>query len=66
MIRYLIALALTALPVSAEPVSLDQLSAYVRGLPTAETRFTQYNSDGSRSRGTLQMQRPGRMRFSEN
>ncbi len=47
----------------AEPLSLDALSAYLNDLVTAETRFTQFNGDGSRSAGTLYIHRPGRMRF---
>ena len=47
----------------AEPLSLEALSAYLNELVTAETRFTQFNGDGSRSAGTLYIHRPGRMRF---
>lgn len=60
------ALLFLATKVSAEPISLDTLSAYINGLNSAETTFTQYNGDGSRSKGNLYIQRPGRMRFEYN
>ena len=44
-------------------VPLEQLSEYFNGIRTLEARFTQANSDGSRSSGTLYMRRPGRARF---
>jgi outer membrane lipoprotein-sorting protein len=63
---FLTALAAAAIlgsPVSAEPISLAELSRYLNGLTTAEARFTQTNADGSRSKGTLYIKRPGRARF---
>ncbi|MFM2354643.1 MAG: outer rane lipoprotein carrier protein LolA [Pseudomonadota bacterium] len=56
-------LALSALPAAAEKISLATLSAYLNGLTTAETTFTQVNSDGTTSGGTLYIHRPNRMRF---
>lgn len=56
-------LALMALPAAAEKISLDQLSAYINGFTTAESGFTQINADGSKSRGTIYIKRPGRARF---
>ncbi len=50
-------------PAMAEKLSLAAISAYVNGLTTAETRFTQVNPDGSGSSGRLIIRRPGRMRF---
>ncbi|MEM1361589.1 MAG: outer membrane lipoprotein carrier protein LolA [Pseudomonadota bacterium] len=47
----------------AKPASLEELSAYLTGLGTVEARFLQTNSDGSISRGTLYIKRPGRARF---
>ena len=47
----------------AQSVSLPALSTYLNGMKTARSRFTQYNGDGSTSKGTLFIRRPGRMRF---
>lgn len=58
----ILALAL-GLPATAEPVPLSRLSAYLNALTTAEAEFTQVNSDGSISTGTLYIKRPGRVRF---
>ncbi|MCR9085515.1 MAG: outer membrane lipoprotein carrier protein LolA [Rhodobacteraceae bacterium] len=55
--------ALTAGLAQAKPASLDALSAYLTGLDTVKTRFVQTNADGSKSRGTLFIKRPGRARF---
>ncbi len=52
-----------ALPARAAPIPLAELSAYLNGLTTARTTFTQVNADGSKSRGTLYIKRPGRARF---
>ena len=53
-----------ALPAAAqEKLPLSAISDYFNGIRTAETTFTQYNEDGSRSTGKLLMKRPGRMRF---
>ena len=55
---------LLALPAAAqEKLPLSAISDYFNGIRTAETTFTQYNEDGSRSTGKLLMKRPGRMRF---
>ena len=63
--RFLLAAALAgfAVPVSAQQLSLDDLSAYLNGLQTLTARFTQVNDDGSISTGTLYIKRPGRVRF---
>lgn len=58
----LFALAI-GLPAQAEPIPLDRLSTYLNELETAEAEFTQINSDGSMSTGTLYIKRPGRARF---
>lgn len=47
----------------AEQLSLDQISAYLNQLFTAIAPFEQRNADGSRSRGTVYIRRPGRIRF---
>ncbi|MEV8467924.1 outer membrane lipoprotein carrier protein LolA [Fluviibacterium sp. DFM31] len=54
---------LAALPARAEKASLSELSAYLNTIGTVETRFTQINSDGSKSTGRLFIKRPGRARF---
>lgn len=47
----------------AAPASLKEISAYLNGIRSAETTFSQYNADGTRSGGRLFILRPGRMRF---
>ena len=54
---------LFALPAQAEIIPLDRISAYLNGLTTAQTDFTQVNADGSISTGRLYIKRPGRARF---
>ncbi len=66
MKRLVLALALslaTAAPALADLVPLSDLSRYLNGIATAEGSFTQINSDGSISTGTIYMNRPGRVRF---
>ena len=48
---------------AAEKLPLSEISAYLNGLVTAQSPFTQINDDGSLSTGTLYLQRPGRARF---
>lgn len=52
-----------ALPAAAERASLEVLSAYLNTIDTAQAAFTQSNADGSTSRGTVYIERPGRIRF---
>lgn len=70
MIRKLIAalatVLLLAVPAAAEKLSLNAISAYLNSIDTAQGDFTQYNSDGSVSKGRLFIKRPGRMRFEYN
>lgn len=47
----------------AKPASLDELSAYLTSLGTVKAKFVQTNADGSKSRGTIYIKRPGRARF---
>lgn len=63
--RLLLALlaVVLALPAMAEPVPLSRLNAYLNGFATARAKFTQINTDGSVSTGTLYLARPGRARF---
>jgi outer membrane lipoprotein-sorting protein len=61
-------IALTALlafcsPALANKIPLSDLSAYLNSLTTAETDFTQINSDGTIATGRIFIQRPGRVRF---
>ena len=48
---------------AAEKLSLQEISSYLNGIKTAQSRFSQINDDGSRSAGTLYIHRPGRIRF---
>lgn len=58
----LVAFCLAA-PAVAERASLEALSAYLNTIDTAQAGFTQTNADGTTSRGTLYIERPGRIRF---
>ena len=53
----------TAEPAGTNSVTVESLSDYLNGLSTAWARFTQINSDGSLSRGTLVVKRPWRARL---
>jgi len=53
-------------PASAEKISLNKLSGYLNKLVTAKGGFTQINSDGTISTGTIFIKRPGRVRFEYN
>jgi outer membrane lipoprotein-sorting protein len=62
----LLALALVlaaAGPARAEKIPLSALSSYLNAIDTAETDFTQINSDGTIATGRLFLKRPGRARF---
>ena len=65
MRKFLIPVLLAAMtsPALADEIPLASLSAYLNGLTSAETDFTQINSDGSGAKGKLFIRRPGRMRF---
>lgn len=52
-----------ASPVLAEKIPLAQISSYLNSLTTAQTDFTQVNSDGTIATGKLYIKRPGRIRF---
>lgn len=60
------ALVVAAMPVSAEKLSLGDISRYLNQLQQAKGSFTQINDDGSISTGTISIRRPGRMRFDYN
>jgi outer membrane lipoprotein-sorting protein len=57
------AMALLAAPALAQEVPLAELSRYLNDLQTAQGDFTQINSDGTISTGTIYIKRPGRIRF---
>lgn len=60
----LVLFALTVLPATAtEKLTLEQISAYLNEMRTAQSGFTQTNSDMSVSSGVVYIQRPGRMRL---
>ena len=56
-------IAAFAFPALADKIPLNDLSAYLNGLSTAEAEFTQVNADGSIATGKLFIKRPGRARF---
>ncbi|MDO6586167.1 outer membrane lipoprotein carrier protein LolA [Salipiger sp. 1_MG-2023] len=62
----LTALALTAVPVAADQLSLGQISQYLNTIQSAKSPFTQINGDGTISTGTVYIKRPGKMRFEYN
>ena len=68
LISILAALALTcyAGAVSAQQLTLGQISAYLNQLQTAQGGFTQINGDGTLSTGQIYIKRPGRIRFEYN
>jgi len=54
---------LLAVPLQAQQLSLQEISAYLNRLQTATGGFTQINGDGTISTGTIYIKRPGRIRF---
>ena len=65
MKSFLLAALLCAMAsaVAAKELSLNEISNIMNRIGKAETSFTQFNADGSRSKGKLYINRPGRMRF---
>lgn len=57
---------LYASAVSAQQLSLSQISAYLNQLQTAQGGFTQINEDGTLFTGQIFIKRPGRIRFEYN
>lgn len=47
----------------AKELSLNEISQYLNGLKNAQGQFTQINANGTLSKGTFYLKRPGRMRF---
>jgi outer membrane lipoprotein-sorting protein len=58
-----LAALILALPAQAREVPLDVLSNYLNSLTSFQAAFVQVNADGSKSKGTIYVQRPGRARF---
>lgn len=58
-----IAALMLTLPLQAKEVPLDVLSGYLNSLTSVQAPFVQVNADGSKAKGTLFIQRPGRARF---
>ncbi|MCX7565651.1 outer membrane lipoprotein carrier protein LolA [Sulfitobacter sp. F26169L] len=61
-----VAFAVAATVASAEKLPLGSISNYLNGMTTAKGEFTQINSDGTISTGTIYIKRPGRVRFEYN
>lgn len=55
-----------AFPATAEKLPLNAISSYLNSLKTAQGDFTQINDDGSISTGTINIKRPGKVRFEYN
>lgn len=53
----------TALPATAQKLSLNQISNYLNSFSTASGEFTQINDDGTINTGQIYIKRPGRVRF---
>ncbi|WP_019954696.1 LolA family protein [Yoonia vestfoldensis] len=59
-------LSVYAVAVSAQQLTLPQISDYLNQLQTAQGGFTQINADGTLSTGQIYIKRPGRIRFEYN
>jgi outer membrane lipoprotein-sorting protein len=53
----------TALPATAEKLSLTEISRYLNSFSSATGEFTQINDDGTINTGQIFIKRPGRVRF---
>lgn len=60
------AIAFAATAAMAQQIPLGNISQYLNAMTTAEGEFTQINSDGTISTGTIYIKRPGRVRFEYN
>ena len=58
-----LSLLMMSLPLAAKELPLDAISAYLNSWKTVEASFVQVNADGSKARGKIFIQRPGRARF---
>lgn len=61
-----VTLAIAATSALADQLPLSSISRYLNDLSTAKGEFTQINSDGTISTGTIYIKRPGRVRFEYN
>ena len=59
----LIAVLFFAVPIFADKLSLNEISAYLNTISTAKIDFSQINDDGSVDSGRIFIKRPGRIRF---
>jgi outer membrane lipoprotein-sorting protein len=69
MIRTLlaaVAAVFLAASAQAQQLSLNEISRYLNTLQTVKSPFTQINSDGTISTGTISIKRPGKARFDYN
>jgi outer membrane lipoprotein-sorting protein len=60
------AFAVAATAAMADKLPLGSISSYLNKMTTAQGEFTQINSDGTISTGTIYIKRPGRVRFEYN
>lgn len=60
------AITVAATAAFADKLPLGNISSYLNGMTTAQGDFTQINSDGTISTGTIYIKRPGRVRFEYN
>lgn len=60
------AFAVAATAAMADILPLGSISSYLNAMTTAQGEFTQINSDGTISTGTIYIKRPGRVRFEYN
>lgn len=60
------AMAIGATTAMADKLPLGEISSYLNSMTTAQGDFTQINSDGTISTGTIYIKRPGRVRFEYN
>lgn len=58
--------AISASAAVADKLPLGSISSYLNAMSTAKGEFTQINSDGTISTGTIYIKRPGRVRFEYN
>jgi len=58
--------AMSAIPATAQQLSLNAVSSYLNTLQSAKGAFTQINDDGTISTGTIYIKRPGKVRFEYN
>jgi len=61
-----VAIAIAATSAMADKLPLGSISSYLNDMTTAKGAFTQINSDGTISTGTIYIKRPGRVRFEYN